>query len=116
MPSVPGAGEVLEAGRLQLLEGGVGQVRDLGVVAGQDHRVARKPGRAPVVVEEVEVGEQDRAALPSSTLARAASQEASASSNVSSSIDAPVSSTNCSSSRPTRPFVNREGDCPSIGT
>ena len=49
-------------GRLQLLERGVRQVGDLGVVAGEHHRVAGKAGRAPVVVEVVEVGEQDRGA------------------------------------------------------
>ena len=63
MAAVAGAVEVLEPGRLQLLEAGVGEVGDLVVVAGEDHRVAGEVGRVAVVVEVVEVGEeQDRAA------------------------------------------------------
>ena len=53
---------------------------------------------------------------PESTAARAASQEASGPSKVSSRIGVRVNSMNCASSLPTRPLVNRDGDWPSIGT
>ena len=54
--------EVLEPGRLQLLEAGVGELGDLLVVAGEDDGVAGEVGRVAVVVEVVEVGEQQHRA------------------------------------------------------
>ena len=59
MAAVAGPVEVLEPRRLQLLEAGVGEVGELLVVAGEDHRVAGEVGRVAVVVEVVEVGEQE---------------------------------------------------------
>ena len=57
--AVAGPVEVLQPRRrLQLLEAGVGEVGELLVVAGEDHRVAGEVGRVAVVVEVVEVGEQ----------------------------------------------------------
>ena len=106
--------EVLEPGRLQLLEAGVGEVGDLVVVAGEDDRVAGEVGRVAVVVEVVEVGEQERPGWPSSTSARAASQASpSPSSKVRISSAAPVSSLKFSSSRAVRPLNQRLGEASS---
>jgi hypothetical protein len=56
--AVPGALEVVQRRLLQLLEAGVGEVGDTLVVAGEDDGVAGEAGRAAVVVEVVDVGQQ----------------------------------------------------------
>ena len=59
---VAGPGEAGERGPLQLGEAGVGDVRVLVVVAGEDDRVAGEVGGVAVVVEVEEVGEKERRA------------------------------------------------------
>ena len=109
-----GAVEALERGRLQLLESGVGEVRDLVVVAGEDDRVAGEVGRVAVVVEVVEVGEEEGRGCPTSTASRAASQASlSPFSKVRSSSAVPVSSLKFSSSRAVRPLNQRVGEASS---
>jgi len=59
-PSATAPGSDSATSRLKLLEGGVGEVGDLVVVAGEDDRVPGEASRAAVVVEVVEVGEEQR--------------------------------------------------------
>ena len=115
--AVAGLVEVLQAGRLQLLEAGVGEVGDLLVVAGEDHGVAGEVGRVAVVVEVVEVGEEEhgvagRRPRPGPPPRRRRRPR----SKVRSSSAAPVRSRKLSSSRAVRPLNQRLGEASSSAT